>query len=527
MDTEHCLKKGFLPVETPPCFSTHAFAQKVSSLGAHPPLKDWTEPVRYSLVRAGGVRRSTEIPNPFSQYHLVDLCAKNWTSLRGISARSKISLSRPLRGPGVRSLRHFKPIEQWGRELVSRMPGGRVTLTTDISQFYPSIYTHAVDWCVRGKRAAKGNMRAAGLGPELDKLLRNGRGGQTVGIPVGPDTSWLIAEMLLAQVDAELCARFPTAVKRTARFGDDMTVYATSVGEAEDILATYQELLREYELAINPVKVAIVDGLLPVEPPWVRKLRAHRYRDDRDRNQAGDVMDIFGVALEERGTFPDQGVLNYALKRCDPFPAGADGWRVYRDIILASVGLDASTLPTAFAVLDFARKRSLPIDIDTTSDVFNELIVRHARLGHGFEVSWILFAIRTLGLVLESDTANEVAKMQDNCSLILLGDLLSRGSKVLRANASMGSVLKRAEVEGALSSSDWLMAYEYRHRGWCKPAKWDNSKSWKEIHDKGVSFLYSNSPRRQIRRRKPSFMPAWQYVNPSASANKSTGSALP
>lgn len=511
MHTVSSLEKGYLPKELPPCFSSASFAATIGSI-TKPPDREWTHPARFSLNRAGGVRRSVEIPNPFSQYFIAAECSQNWETLRRVSALSQISLSRPLRGGTDRSLRHRTPIERWGRELIARMPGGRVTLKTDISQFYPSVYTHAVDWSIRGKANAKKDLRGRGLGPKLDKLLRNSRGGQTIGLSVGPDTSWLVAEVVLARIDAALARRFPSSVRRTVRFGDDMTVYASSTGEAEEILATYQTLLLEYELAINPVKAAIVDGLLPVEASWVRKLRAHRYRDDRDYNLTADVVDLFDIAFEERARHPTHGILSYAIKRCNPFPAGSDSWPVYRDLVLASIGMESSTLPHAHAVLEFAYRHGLLVDKARVSEILNEQIVRHAKLEHGFETCWMLYTIRSLALELDARSARAVSEMDDNCSLILLRDLCEKSTRLQR-DVSFDIAVGRAEQSGALSSNDWLLAYEYRHNGWCRPRGWDRQVGWKDLHRADVRFLLKTAQpsRRVLRRRKPSFVSSWLY----------------
>jgi hypothetical protein len=505
------LEKGYLPKELPPCFSSASFAATIGSI-TKPSDREWTDPVRFSLNRAGGVRRSLEIPNPFSQYFVAAECSAHWETLRRITGRSEISLSRPLRGGTDRSLRYRTPMERWGRELIARMPGGRVTLKTDISQFYPSIYTHAVDWSIRGKARAKKDLRGSGLGPNLDKLLRNSRGGQTIGLSVGPDTSWLVAEVVLAKIDAALANRFPSAVRRMARFGDDMTVYASSIGEAEEILASYQVFLLEYELAINPVKASIIDGLLPVEASWVGKLRAHRYRDDRDYNLTADMIDLFDVAFEERAQYPTHGILSYAIKRCNPFPAGADSWPVYRDLVLASIGMESSTLPHAHAVLEFAYRHGLLVDKSRVSEILNQLIVDHARLEHGFETCWILYMIRSLSLELDSSSARAVSDMNDNCSLILLRDLCEKSNR-LRRDVSFDMAVGRAERSAALSSNDWLLAYEYRHNGWCRPKSWDRRAGWKDLHRADVRFFLTTAqpPRKVLRRRKPSFVPSWLY----------------
>jgi hypothetical protein len=62
-------------------------------------------------------------------------------------------------------------------------------LAADISEFYHSIYTHSISWALHTKLFAKSNQKAKVVGNLLDKATQNGQHGQTVGIPIGPDTS--------------------------------------------------------------------------------------------------------------------------------------------------------------------------------------------------------------------------------------------------------------------------------------------------------------------------------------------------
>lgn len=412
-------------------------------------------------------------------------------------------------------MRHRYPIQGWREELISRMPGGRVTLTTDISQFYPSIYTHAVDWSIRGKNTAKKNFRFKNgsikpLGAMLDARIRESRGGQTIGLSIGPDTSWLIAEIVLGGIDRELSREFPSATGRIARFGDDMTVYAKSRGEADDILAHYQRALLERELSVNPTKVSINDGIEPIYPSWLRKLRSHLYRDDHDRNMRKDIIGIFDTALELVEYYPNDGVLNYAIKRCNPFPSGSHSWATYLDFLLVASTIEPTTLPNVAGMLSFANTHGLRTGLDRTSDTLNEAALQHARFNHGFEVSWILHIIRDLNLTLDSEVASTVAKMEDNVSLVILLDFWNH-QRNLQSLVDIDAAVQRAERPGALSTKDWLLAYEYRHRRVCKPRKWDDSAEWKSLHDANVTFYTTRPHARKVKRTRPSYHPAWQY----------------
>lgn len=512
MKIERSLAFGYFPSEVPPSFSTKDFARVALSLTAvtaKPP--PWTTPTRFSLARAGGLRRATELPNPLAQIKIATLCANDWRRFQRLTASSPISVSRPVVSR-LGSLGYVAGLGSRPEVSVSRMPGGVVTLKTDISQFYPSIYTHAVDWSVRGKATAKRSMRAPHVGRFLDEALRESRSGQTVGLSIGPETSWLVSEILLARVDAALCKEFPGVSNRATRFVDDMTLYASSTGEAYDVLSRYERLLADYELILNPTKVRVIDGLEPPESRWVSPLRQARYRDDNDGHLVHDLIDIFSLATDFAQQFPTEGVLSYAVKRCDPFPGGARSWPVYRDLVLASFSRDPSTLRHVYSILTFAKDHGLAVDNDRLVEVLNSACEQHALLDHGFEVAWILTILRDLDLPLERLAADCVARMDDNCSLILLRDMMEGSSRL--SGVDLNSAVRRAEAANALSSSDWLLAYEFRTARWCAPKKWDSIPQWAELNKARVRFFIPRSTgvsRATIRRRRPAFMSSWFY----------------
>ncbi len=507
---ERSLTYGYLPHELPFSFTSESFAKAALGLTRVAKPRPMM-PVRFSVARAGGIRRPIEIPNPFAQLGLVQLCSAEWRTLQRLTARSTISLSRPVKPRTGRALRYRHQLGERPAIAISRMPGGAVTLQTDVSQFYASIYTHAVDWAVRGKTRAKRHRHAAVLGADLDARLREARDGQTAGISIGPETSWLVSEVLMARVDEALCTKFPNLERRAFRFVDDMTFYAQSEGEAYDVLGAYQRFLADFELLLNPRKVNVSTGLEPPLATWASSLRQVRYRHDTDTHLAQDIVDLFAFALEARNRFPTDGVLSYAIKRCDPFPGGESSWPVYRDAVLAAVTQEPSTLRYVYEVLVFARTHGLEVNTDRLVEVFNQLCVTHAQLDHGFEVSWILSILRELRLPLDSTAGKAVAAMEDNCSLILLRDMLESSPR-LSLLVDMNAAVSRAETKGALSTSDWLLAYEFRAARWCRPAVWDHSLQWKEMNKAGVRFLVPSAvKRKRLRRKRPAFLTGWGY----------------
>jgi hypothetical protein len=94
----------------------------------------------------------------------------------------------------------------------------RYVIQTDISRFYQSIYTHSIPWALHGKAAAKANRSRRLIGNTLDKLVREGQDRQTIGVPIGPDTSLIIAEIILSSVDEALKRK---RLKNGLRYIDD------------------------------------------------------------------------------------------------------------------------------------------------------------------------------------------------------------------------------------------------------------------------------------------------------------------
>ncbi|WP_380163772.1 RNA-directed DNA polymerase [Jannaschia sp. R86511] len=411
-------------------------------------------------------------------------------------------------------MRYIHGVDRRSGIAVSRMPGGSVTLRTDISSFYSSIYTHAIDWAVHGKAAAKRAMRSSSrtTGQLLDAYVRESRNGQTIGVSVGPDTSLLVSELVLARVDEALCREFPRLSSRAFRFVDDMVFYASSTAEAYEVLGRYEQILRDFGLSLNPNKVAVEDGIRPIDSAWVPVLRQARFRDDTDVHQTQDLIDLFTLAFDQAQKFPTDGVLSYAIKRSDPFPGGATSWPTYRDLVVASISQEPSVLRNAHQVLTFAKAHGLKVDADRLVSVLNETCQEHARLDHGFEVSWILTILRDLDLPLDATVGQSIADMDDNASLVLLVDETKRRPITL-SSVDLGQAVKRAERPGALSSEDWLLAYELRAAKDCRPAKWDGSTEWKKLNSAKVRFLVPRASRLsgRFRRRLPSFLTGWGY----------------
>jgi len=77
-----------------------------------------------------------------------------------------------------------------------------------LPRFYPSIYTYPIPWALSGKDKCKAQMNTKALKSsyvtQLDVFVRNMHDRQATGIPTGPETSRILAEVISVAIDIEL-----------------------------------------------------------------------------------------------------------------------------------------------------------------------------------------------------------------------------------------------------------------------------------------------------------------------------------
>jgi hypothetical protein len=95
--------------------------------------------------------------------------------------------------------------------------------------------------------------------------LREGNSGQTLGIPIGPDTSLVIAEIIGCTLDEMVQKKFKTSIKGF-RYIDDYYVYCENQADAEKVFKFIQSIFTEYQLDINEEKTKISKSPFEVFP---------------------------------------------------------------------------------------------------------------------------------------------------------------------------------------------------------------------------------------------------------------------
>jgi hypothetical protein len=169
------------------------------------------------------------------------------------------------------------------------------SLRTDISRYYPSIYTHAIAWAIYGKDAAKADLHTQAfkdsLGSRLDELVRKGQDQQSVGIPIGPDTSRVIGEIVGVAIERAASTLIPGFADRAFRYVDDIVVGYDAHQSPQALQAALLSAFSQYELDINLEKTKILGAAGVASPEWISTLR--RYRITSSTSRPREVIEDF------------------------------------------------------------------------------------------------------------------------------------------------------------------------------------------------------------------------------------------
>ena len=154
------------------------------------------------------------------------------------------------------------------------------------------------------------------LGNRLDKYCQSTMAGQTSGIPIGPDTSSVLGEIIASAIDS----RIETAESGVSgfRYADDYRLFTKSKSDAERLLTVVREAAREFELELNPTKTNISEIPFGMEAAWIRPLRTHEFRS-KPGIQKSNLISYFSIATNLQSIYPDDRVFRYAVSRVSQF----------------------------------------------------------------------------------------------------------------------------------------------------------------------------------------------------------------
>lgn len=496
--TQDILERGYFPKELPPPFSTSSFAKAHSSL-ATTKAKD-SLCLRYSYSKYSAVRRTLSIPNPAHVRALAETVAQNWPAISSHCSKSTLSRTLP-KVDTERALVGSHSLDTLPAARAEIRTGARYVLQADVANFYGSLYTHAIPWAFHTKAVAKADRSATKsksggpplFGNLLDEASRNIQSGQTIGIPIGPDTSFTIAEAVLCEVDAAISARIGANVPGF-RYVDDYEFACASLAEAEQCRAVVQDALLDFELQLNPRKTRILELPDSLDTAWVHDLAAFELGSHKKAVLESQILRYFSRAFELVRSNPGEPVLKYAVRRLSEVDFTLVRTLLQR-LLFQAATVDPGTLHTALYVAYKDRQLSGEdaVDTATLARALSSIIQRHAPLQHGGDVAWALWGAIVFKISLGDPVVEALERLMDPVATLMALHAEQDGRLSRTLTRTQWTALA---TPAELFDCRWMLNYEGVGKGWLTPAAGDPALSdpfFADARGKAVSFYDLNA----------------------------------
>jgi len=314
---------GLFAEKIPNFLTSEHFLKFIKTLDLPLKIKP-TDYIRYSSMRNINIPRPLAIPEPFAYSNQCKSLSDNWSKIKNhfqiktLNDKFKVSRIhlRKLDNKPELFTMNYKNFSKDGDPEQDIIIRSKYIACADISNCFPSIYSHSIAWSLVGKTNAKADKNPSSWYNQLDFHTRNVKFGETNGVLIGPHASNLIAEIILVTVDNELTSEGFKYVRNI----DDYTCYVESFDEADRFFLCLSEELKKYELCLNNKKSKTVPLPQASVKNWVTKLNHFNFVNKylvnnkegiRVKELKGFLDFAIELMLEEDS---DAAIINYAIK---------------------------------------------------------------------------------------------------------------------------------------------------------------------------------------------------------------------
>jgi hypothetical protein len=334
-----------------------------------------TKPIKLITPKGKMAWRQFGLMHPYSYWHICEEMTEqeNWqkivdllTEETGISSYS-LPPVYTMQNPQGAGIKAWKKLSQ--RDLIIDLSNKTYCASTDISNFYPSIYTHSIAWATEGKMEAREDRnKQLLLGSHLDKLFQNSRDGQTNGILIGSILSDIVAELVLARIDKDLMESIEKNNLNlvVVRYRDDYKFLCKTKSDAELALRIFSKVIQtEFDLTINEKKTHVDDDIvLGALRPWDLEFKSSyilaKVFDSKFRDFTAPILiDVLLAAYELQAKYPESragiSVINRLAKKIEhnkKFKISSEAAEVIIPLVRKFILLREDVTPHAMLLID-------------------------------------------------------------------------------------------------------------------------------------------------------------------------------
>jgi hypothetical protein len=276
--------------------------------------------ITFHLTRYNNAPRLINIPHPISYYFLCKEITNNWDKISKHIGQVDDYTNRSMIIPKPNNLNNrLVSMLSYDRNkdekflMLDKSFQAKYFVNADIANCYPSIYSHSITWALVGISEAKTNKNNHEIWyNKLDATNRAVQRNETVGIPIGPDTSNVLSEIILSQIDKNLIEY------NYFRFIDDYKCYCKSKEEADNFIKNLSKELEKFHLRLNQKKTQIIELPKTIEEDWVRELKAFSNKflthKEYSKKNINSISEFFDLSIKLSKKNPNDSAIRYAVK---------------------------------------------------------------------------------------------------------------------------------------------------------------------------------------------------------------------
>lgn len=493
IDPQLLVTKGLLPENLPPVFTTAsvwtALAPKHLAYVVTP--KATGELCLYNSSKRGGQRRVFAIPHPLFVKEQGLFLRKHWSQIEALFDTAVGSVSRPqvdAAGPRHVRITSHRDLPKIRLQTLSRF---KFCLVTDVSRFFYSIYTHALPWALNGKAAAKTDNdknSATVFGNRLDFIIRQAQAKQTIGIPVGPDSSKIAAEIIMSAVDQSFIKRSGQSAPVYVRHVDDYWIGGHTYEECEKHLANLRAALRDYELDINESKTRIISTSYVFGETWPSEF------DKAIEVDFGFLMDEHsGIStlahVVDRATKEnDDGIIRHVIRIFDKKKLWDTNWNILEHFLAQCSVQFPHSFDYVARVIAWRARVGQSINVPMWREIAELTTKQHSALGRDSETCWGIWLLKELGAKLPKSLTDLMVTNSGGLGLAFLAHFPKHK---MSSDRTLLAKLRQVVVGDPYAGPFWPLSLELSHLG-AGDANWDTAatlQALRALHQAKVSLI--------------------------------------
>lgn len=397
--------------EIPPILNSKYLTPKISEkLIDLDYRKGGYDQVEYRLTRYNNVPRFLSIPHPIAYAKLCHSLHDNWEKLEYITQTENSLIIPKEHNDGRIIIMNYETTKENIERHVKLSFNKKFYVKTDISNFYPSIYSHSIPWALVGFDTAKKERDSSKWFNKIDTYQRLIKRNETNGIPIGPASSNIIAESILAKIDKTLKDEEFVFI----RFIDNYTAYFSTYEKAEEFIRVLSEELSKYKLLLNIKKTSIKQLPSPSSSEWIIDLTTRM--PNKDNITPINMIRFLEHALNKQAVSPDGSVLKYAIKTIvyDVKNETAKSLLQYTLNLCITYPILIPLLDTLFEKINFDSEASV-----ITEQLLN-ILDEHAINKRSDAMTWVLYYLNKFSQPIPEETAKKVIKSGDCIAILFL-----------------------------------------------------------------------------------------------------------